>query len=68
METQTFRVAEVHCESCEGAIRRSLARVDGVADVEPDQTTDEVRVSFDPDRVSAASIAARLTDAGYPPA
>lgn len=68
MHTETFRVADIHCESCEGAIRRSLGRLDGVSDVEPDQGTNEVRVSFDPDRTSPPSIIERLTDAGYPPA
>ena len=68
MHSHTFQVAEIHCESCVGAIRRSLGRLEGVSDVEPDQATNEVRVTFDPDRTSLSSIVDRLAEAGYPPA
>jgi copper chaperone CopZ len=66
MTVETFPVQEIHCDSCERAIRKSLLRVEGVSDVEPDHRTNEVRVTFDHARVAGDQIAAQLAEAGYP--
>lgn len=66
MAHQTFEVEDIHCGSCEQAIRKALGRVDGVVDAAADQTTNRVDVEFDESRVDPTAIVARLTDAGYP--
>ena len=66
MTEQTFRVQEIHCASCEEALRKSLTRVSGVNRVEPDHRTNQVTVAFDDSQVASEDIAARLADVGYP--
>lgn len=66
MREETFRVRQIHCGGCEKAISSSLGRLDGVTEVEPDQRTDEVRVTFDETQLDSEAIAARLADAGFP--
>ncbi len=66
MTEQTFQVQQIHCDNCEQAIRKSLARLTGVRSVEPDNRTNQVTVTFDDAQVASDEIAARLADAGYP--
>lgn len=66
MATQTFEVEDIHCDGCEHAIRRAVGRIEGVAHVEADHTTNRVDVEYDDSRVDAAVIVERLTTAGYP--
>ncbi len=66
MATKTYTVEEIHCGACEMAIRKALGRVDGVTDVQPDATTNQVTVVFDDARVDAETVASRLAAAGYP--
>jgi mercuric ion binding protein len=66
MAAKTFTVEEIHCGACEAAIRKALGRVDGVTDVDPDSATNRVTVVFDDAQVDAATVAERLTAAGYP--
>jgi copper chaperone CopZ len=63
---QTFLVHQIHCGSCEQAIRKSLSRLTGVTRVEPDHRINRVTVAFDDARVASDEIAARLEDVGYP--
>jgi copper chaperone CopZ len=65
MSEQTFRVQDIHCGSCEQAIRKSLTRVSGVNNVKPDHRTNQITVAFDDSQVASDEIAARLADAGY---
>ena len=57
---------EIHCGACESAIRKSLSRMDGVRNVEPEAETNRVSVDFDETTTSEQAIAERLTTAGYP--
>jgi mercuric ion binding protein len=66
MATKTYTVEQIHCGACEIAIRKALGRVDGVTDVQPDSTTNQVTVVFDDARVDAETVTSRLTAAGYP--
>lgn len=66
MTEQTFRVQEIHCASCEQALRKSLTRVSRVSNVKPDHRTNQVTVAFDDTQGTSEEIAARLADAGYP--
>lgn len=64
--TKTFTVDDIHCESCEAAIRKGLARVDGIRQVEPAAAENEVTVAFDESALNEDAVAERLRDIGYP--
>ncbi len=66
MASKTFTVEQIHCDACETAIRKSLSRLDGVREVNPDAATNQVTVVFDESQVDADTVADRLGDAGYP--
>jgi copper chaperone CopZ len=66
MAQQTFQVQEIHCGACEDAIRKSLARIDGVRVIEPDAATNRVEVVYDETQTDEGAIAERLATAGYP--
>lgn len=66
MAQQTFVVQEIHCGACEDAIRKSLSRMDGVRNVEPEAETNRVSVNYDGTSTSEQEIAERLATAGYP--
>lgn len=66
MANRTFQVEDIHCDGCEGAIRNALTRLEGVSEVRPDHTTNEVDVAFDDQRITDEAIAERLDLAGYP--
>ena len=55
----------IHCASCEQRIARALRRLDGVRDVRASAATQQVEVRFDPSRVGADELRARLGQIGY---
>lgn len=67
MVTTTFKVAEIHCASCENTIRTTLSRLPGVTLVLPSADTDDVKVSFDDARVTEDELRARLVEVGFEP-
>ncbi len=66
MAQHTFEVEHIHCGACETAIRKSLSRLDGVRQVEPDSATNRVTVIYDEKAVTEQLLAQRLDAAGYP--
>ena len=67
MVSRTFRVAEIHCGSCENTIKTSLSRMPGVAAVLPSAERNDVRVSFDDTVVSEDELRQALADVGFEP-
>ncbi len=65
--TRTFKVAEIHCASCENTIQTALSRVPGVGVVVPSSTTNDVKVSFDDTKVTEAELRSRLEEVGFAP-
>ena len=65
MVTRTFKVAEIHCASCETTIRATLSRLPGVGVVMPSAATNDVKVSFDDTKVSEDDLRARLGEIGF---
>jgi copper chaperone CopZ len=65
--TRTFRVADIHCASCENTIQTALSRLPGVSVVVPSATTKEVKVSFDDTKVTEEQLRARLEEVGFEP-
>lgn len=66
MQQRVFKVPQIHCQSCQNTISSALADVDGVRQVDPDQATDQVTVTFDETRVDIDRIGEILADAGFP--
>lgn len=60
-----FHVEGMHCASCERLLGLVGSRVDGVLAVYTSYLTGTARVVYDPARVDAAALAARLSVGGY---
>ncbi len=67
MVTRTFKVADIHCGSCENTIKTSLSRLPGVAAVLPSAERSDVRVSFDDAQVSEEQLREALAEVGFEP-
>ena len=65
--TTTITVQEIHCESCERAVRSALSRLPGVLQVSPSAERNEVQVSYDENQVDKARLRAKLAEIGYDP-
>jgi copper chaperone CopZ len=65
--TRTFKVAEIHCASCENTIRTALSRLPGVGVVVPSSAGNDVKVSFDDAKVTEEQLRARLAEVGFEP-
>jgi copper chaperone len=65
METLTLKVTGMTCGGCENAVKRGLARLEGIGDVSASHVESKVEVTYDPARVSPAEIKARIGAIGY---
>jgi copper chaperone len=65
METLTLRVTGMTCGGCENAVKRALARLDGVGDVTASHAHQQVGVTYDAGRVTPEQITAKIAAAGY---
>lgn len=62
----TLKSSAIRCGGCANNVRSVLSQSSGVRKVEVDPATKVVDVEFDEQATSAASIASRLAEAGYP--
>lgn len=67
MTTETTFTVGMHCGGCENAVRTILRMTDGVLRAEADHRQSEVRVQFDPDRVTEEQLRLKLADSGFEP-
>lgn len=65
MERHQFQVDGMECAGCARIVRRNLAYMDGVEDVEADAATDTVACTAAPERLPA--VRAAVADLGYDP-
>ena len=65
METLTLTVTGMTCGGCENAVKRGLARLEGVGDVAASHAEEKVTVTFDPARVTPEQIRSRIGAMGY---
>jgi copper chaperone CopZ len=65
MDTLTLTVTGMTCGGCENAVKRGLARLDGVGEVTASHADARVVVTFDPNRVSPDEIRTRIGAMGY---
>ncbi len=66
METKTLHAPDISCMHCVMAIKRAVGNLEGVASVEADPATKDVRVTYDPKKVDLARIEQAMADEGYP--
>ena len=66
IERATLTAPDISCEHCVATITKAVGGLTGVSTVAADEQTKQVRVEYDPARVSLAQIEATLDDEGYP--
>ena len=64
-EILQLTVTGMSCGGCENAIKRTLHQLAGVDDVKASHRENLVGVTFDPDKVDAATIKERIAGLGY---
>ena len=65
METTTLQVRGMTCAGCARSVTSALQKVNGVVSAEVSLDSGQVKVGFDPTRVSIAQLKAALEIAGY---
>ena len=65
-ERATLTTPDISCEHCVMTIEKALGALDGVRQVRANEQTKQVRVEFDPGRVTLTHIEEVLDDEGYP--
>jgi copper chaperone len=66
LERATLTAPDISCSHCVATINKALGGIVGVSKVETSEQTKQVKIEFDPARVSLAQIEATLDDEGYP--
>ena len=66
IEHATMTAPDISCGHCVNAINGAVGALDGVSHVEANESTKQVKVEFDPRRVSLAQIEAAMDEEGYP--
>lgn len=66
MENVTLTAPDISCGHCVATVEDAVGRLTGVTSVKADESTKQVQIAFDPNRVTVAQIEERLDDAGYP--
>ena len=66
-ETTQLRVMDFDCPTCASTVKRALAGLAGVEDVEVHYTTGRVEIEYDPDVVDPAAFTSTIENQGYTP-
>jgi copper chaperone len=66
IERATLTAPDISCSHCVATINKAVGAIDGVRTVSASEQTKQVRVEFDPGKVSLARIEAVMDDEGYP--
>ena len=64
-ERLQLRVTGMTCGGCENAVRRSVAKLDGVREVIASHKDERVEVVYEPGRTDKAAIAKAIEAIGY---
>lgn len=65
LETLQLTVTGMTCGGCETAVKKALARVDGVQDVSASHAANLVGVTYDAEKVTRAILKERIEALGY---
>jgi len=66
MNTEKIIVENIKCHGCANTIRKEIAKLDGVKEVEVDVENAFVTVDFDETIQNKENVVKRLTTLGYP--
>ena len=66
IERVTLTAPDISCGHCVATVQKAVGGLAGVASVQASEQTKQVKIEFDPSRVSLAQIEATLDDEGYP--
>jgi copper ion binding protein len=66
MQEVTLSAPDISCAHCAMTIEETLGELPGISRVAVDLGDKEVQLSYDPNEVSLADIAAAMDEAGYP--
>lgn len=67
VERVIYEVPSLYADHHVVAVRKALAGLEGVEEIEVSAAFQEVKVSYDPKKSSPSAIEERLKEAGYPP-
>ncbi len=65
--SKTVKVPNISCGHCVMTIEREMKGLDGVAEVQANQETKDVTVSWDPEATSWSAIEGLMKEINYPP-
>lgn len=65
MITKNFGITGMHCASCAGLIRQSVASLPGVKEVSVNFASEKARVVYEPSSVNETEIIGKIKKAGY---
>ncbi len=63
--TSVFEVEGMTCGGCEAGLRLTVKKLDGVEEVKPSHTDKNVKVTYDPEKVTTDQIQAAIEKLGY---
>jgi copper chaperone len=66
IERATLTAPDISCGHCVATVTKAVGALDGVRTVSADEQTKQVRIEFEPGKVSLAKIEAVLDEEGYP--
>jgi copper ion binding protein len=66
VEHVTLTAPDISCGHCVATVQEAVGGLAGVASVQANESTKQVEIAYDPNRVSLEQIEQRLDDAGYP--
>jgi len=65
MRSEVVKVTGMTCSGCVASVRNALMALPGVADVAVSLSDEQVKVSFDENRLGLDAVRAALQEAGY---
>lgn len=65
LETLQLTVTGMTCGGCENAVKKALARLEGVADVSASHSANLVGVTYDTDKVTRAMLKDKIESLGF---
>jgi copper chaperone CopZ len=67
MTTKTVTVPNISCGHCVATIQREVSELDGVNEVQAEQDTKRVTITWDPDATDWVAIESTMKEINYPP-
>ncbi len=66
-KTLILKVSGMHCYGCDQSVKKSLSKINGIRDIDADFVKQEVKMSFDENKVNLEKIRGVIRKAGFIP-